>query len=108
MVRQGKLNEALVGGRVNRAYRPTTSSTTCVSSITSRWRDVLIAHYRNDRDEESIRDALRLLERLRHAAEDGGRTGSMIEILMLQALAQHAQGDISPGARLAGTRSDAG
>ena len=54
---------------------------------------VLIARYRSDRDEGSIRDARRLLDRLLQAAEAGGRTGSVIEILMLQALAQHAQGD---------------
>jgi LuxR family maltose regulon positive regulatory protein len=54
---------------------------------------VLIARYRNDRDEGSIRDARRLLDRLLKAAEDGGRTGSAIEILILQALAYHAQGD---------------
>ena len=55
---------------------------------------LLIARYRNDHDEESIRAALHLLDRLRQAAEDGGRTGSLIEILVLQALAYHAQGDI--------------
>ena len=54
---------------------------------------VLIARYRNERDEGSIRAALRLLERLRQAAEEGGRSGSVIEILLLQALARHAQGD---------------
>ena len=36
-----------------------------------------------------------LLERLLQAAEEGGRTGSAIEILILQALAHHMQGDIS-------------
>src|SRR5438552_17168397 len=35
-----------------------------------------------------------LLERLLKAAEEGGRAGSAIEILVLQALAHHAQGDI--------------
>ena len=35
-----------------------------------------------------------LLERLLKAAEEGGRTGSVIEILVLQALAYHAQGDL--------------
>jgi LuxR family maltose regulon positive regulatory protein len=34
------------------------------------------------------------LERLLQAAEDGGRTGSVIEILVLQALAHQMQGDI--------------
>ena len=35
-----------------------------------------------------------LLERLLRAAEAGGRTGSVIEILVLQALAHQMQGDI--------------
>ncbi|MCU0503523.1 MAG: LuxR C-terminal-related transcriptional regulator, partial [Anaerolineae bacterium] len=54
---------------------------------------VLIARYRSDRDEGSIRDARRLLDRLLLAAEAGNRTGSVIEILMLHALAHRAQGD---------------
>jgi LuxR family maltose regulon positive regulatory protein len=54
---------------------------------------VLIARYRNGRDEGSLRDARRLLDRLQQAAEAGCRAGSVIEILMLQALARHAQGD---------------
>ena len=36
-----------------------------------------------------------LLERLLQAAEDGGRTGSVIEILVLQALAHQARGDVA-------------
>ena len=35
--------------------------------------------------------AARLLERLRVAAEEGGRLGTLIEILILQALAHHAE-----------------
>ena len=35
-----------------------------------------------------------MLERLLKAAEEGGRMGSAIEILVLQALAHQAQGDI--------------
>ena len=42
----------------------------------------------------SIHEAVGLLERLLQAAEAGGRTGSAIEILVLQALAQQMQGDI--------------
>jgi LuxR family maltose regulon positive regulatory protein len=38
---------------------------------------------------EASRDAVALLERLLAAAEEGGRTGSVIEILALQAVAQH-------------------
>ncbi len=37
---------------------------------------------------------LGLLERLLHAAEAGERTGSIIEILVLQALAHHAHGEV--------------
>jgi LuxR family maltose regulon positive regulatory protein len=39
-------------------------------------------------------EASRLLERLLHAAEDGGRIGSALEILVLQALALQMQGDL--------------
>jgi LuxR family maltose regulon positive regulatory protein len=44
--------------------------------------------------ERSIREAVELLERLLRAAEEGERTGSVIEILVLQALAHQARGDI--------------
>jgi LuxR family transcriptional regulator, maltose regulon positive regulatory protein len=54
----------------------------------------LIARYTSDRVDGSIHQAIRLLERLLRAAEAGERAGSMIEILVLQALAHHAQGDI--------------
>ena len=54
---------------------------------------LLIARYPTGPDEGPIREALRLLDRLLQTAQDGGRTGSVIEILMLQALARHAQGD---------------
>jgi LuxR family maltose regulon positive regulatory protein len=43
----------------------------------------------------AVHDAAGLLERLLHAAEQGGRVGSVIEILALQALAHQAQGDTS-------------
>ncbi|MDQ3285665.1 MAG: LuxR C-terminal-related transcriptional regulator, partial [Actinomycetota bacterium] len=58
---------------------------------------VLLAQYESDREERSIHETMRLLERLLEAAEDGGRMGSVIEILVLQALAYEAQGD-SPAA----------
>jgi LuxR family maltose regulon positive regulatory protein len=56
---------------------------------------LLLARYDSERAERSIREAIGLLERLRHAAEDGGRTGSLIEILALQALADQMRGDIA-------------
>lgn len=55
---------------------------------------VLLAKYKSDRTDDSILEAMGLLERLLHAAEEGERTGSAIEILVLQALAHHMQGDI--------------
>jgi LuxR family transcriptional regulator, maltose regulon positive regulatory protein len=58
---------------------------------------VLIALYKNDREERSIRETMGLLERLLKAAEEGGRLGNVIEILVLQALAHEAQGG-SPSA----------
>jgi LuxR family maltose regulon positive regulatory protein len=56
---------------------------------------MLIAHYWSDRIEHSIHEAMELLERLLQAAEESGSMGSVIEILMLQALAHEAQGDDS-------------
>ncbi|QIN82829.1 tetratricopeptide repeat protein [Rubrobacter tropicus] len=57
---------------------------------------VLLARYESDREERYIHEAMGLLERLLKAAEEGGRMGSVIEILMLQALAHEAQGNIPP------------
>jgi len=52
---------------------------------------LLIAQYKRDHVEHAIRDALRLLERLLQAAEAGGRMGSRIELLVLQALAHEVR-----------------
>jgi LuxR family maltose regulon positive regulatory protein len=51
---------------------------------------VLIAR----REESDVDDALDLLERLAAAAEAGGRTGSLIEISIVQALARRASGNV--------------
>ena len=56
---------------------------------------VLLARYTAERAERSIDEATRLLERLLRAAEEGQRTGSVIEILVQQALAHQARGQIS-------------
>ena len=53
----------------------------------------LIARYDGSRSESSIHEAMGLLERLLQAAQEGGRTGSVIEILVLQSLAYQAQDD---------------
>jgi LuxR family maltose regulon positive regulatory protein len=54
----------------------------------------LVARYRADGAEEAISGAGQLLERLLHAAEDGGRTGSAVDVLVVQALAGQARGDL--------------
>lgn len=54
---------------------------------------VLLACYHSDHADHFLLEATGLLERLLKAAEEGGRTGSLIEILIIQALAHHARGD---------------
>jgi LuxR family transcriptional regulator, maltose regulon positive regulatory protein len=55
---------------------------------------VLVYRAKIDRADGPMLEATGLLERLLKAAEEGGRMGSVIEILVLQALAHEAQGDI--------------
>jgi LuxR family maltose regulon positive regulatory protein len=55
---------------------------------------ILLARHRSDGSDIPLRDAISLLGRLLKASEEGGRTGHMIEILVLQALADQLQGDI--------------
>ncbi len=54
---------------------------------------MLLAQNESEQVDGAVHDAAGLLERLLHAAERGGRMGSAIEILALQALAHQAQGD---------------
>jgi LuxR family maltose regulon positive regulatory protein len=54
---------------------------------------LLIARHRMERDASALEEALRLLEALLTAAEHGGRGASVIEVLVLQALANGAGGD---------------
>ena len=53
---------------------------------------VLVTRYRSRRAEAALDGANGLLRRLLAAALEGERTGNVIEILVLQALAQHAGG----------------
>ena len=53
---------------------------------------VLLARATRLHDPRSIQQAVALLERLLVAAETGGRWRSVVEILILQALAQHERG----------------
>jgi len=56
---------------------------------------VLVAEYQNHRKASAITEALNLLDRLLDAATDKKRMGSMLEILVTQALAYQAQGSAS-------------
>ena len=54
---------------------------------------LLLAQYRTERSMSSGEQAIALLQRLLQAAEDGGRTGTVIEIQVLLALGHQARGD---------------
>ncbi|MBK7781752.1 MAG: AAA family ATPase [Ardenticatenia bacterium] len=56
---------------------------------------VLLAQARADRDDHVLGAAQRLLEGLQQAAAAGGRDGSVMEALLLQALVHHARGDLA-------------
>ncbi len=56
---------------------------------------LLIAQYRSDLADHTIHKAMVLIECLLQAAEQGGRMGSVIEILMLNALAHEARENIT-------------
>jgi LuxR family transcriptional regulator, maltose regulon positive regulatory protein len=55
---------------------------------------VLLAEYQSNRDVRVMLKTLSLVQRLLKAAADGKRMGSLLEILVLQALAHQMQGDI--------------
>ncbi len=55
---------------------------------------MLLARHQDERAGHSLHQATRLLDRLLLAAEEGERTGRVIEILVLQALAHQWRGDI--------------
>jgi LuxR family maltose regulon positive regulatory protein len=56
---------------------------------------VLLTCLLHDRADVSTAKVMKVLERLLKAAEEGGRKGSVIEILVLQSLTHHAQGNLS-------------
>ncbi|MEM9090674.1 MAG: LuxR C-terminal-related transcriptional regulator [Cyanobacteria bacterium P01_F01_bin.53] len=56
---------------------------------------VLIAQYQQNGTEESIHQAIDLLTRLLAAAEASERTGSILKVLVVLALADEAQGNLS-------------
>jgi LuxR family maltose regulon positive regulatory protein len=56
---------------------------------------ILFARSKSDGSESALRESIDFLERLLKAAQEGGRTGSVIEILVLEALAHQAAGDLT-------------
>ena len=54
---------------------------------------ILLAQHKSNHSDSPLHEATGLLKRLLKAAEEGGRIGSVIEILVLKALAHQMQGD---------------
>ena len=92
-VAQGRVGEALGWAR-SRACPPRTTSATCASSSTSPWPGCSWPSYRATVPTTPFVRQWDCWSASCKAAEEGGRTGSVIEILVLQALAHQAQGDI--------------
>ncbi|PSL41847.1 LuxR family maltose regulon positive regulatory protein [Planomicrobium soli] len=68
---------------------------------------VLLARYKSGRKEQhSLQEAIGLLNRLYEAAEEGGRIGSTIEILIVQALAHQLEGNLSDALMMLGRALD--
>ena len=72
---------------------PTRTSHTFASTSRSRSRVILLAEHALSGDPATVTDAIGLLERLREAAEAGGRVGTTIEVAVLSALARDGAGD---------------
>jgi LuxR family maltose regulon positive regulatory protein len=95
-LRQGRLADAAAWARDARV---------CVDDDLSYVREfehitlvrVLLAQHGAGNGAGPLPDAIRLLERLLCAAEEGGREGSVIEVLVLQALAHRAAGSAVAG-----------
>jgi LuxR family maltose regulon positive regulatory protein len=93
-VRQGRLTEALSWVR-EQNLSPDDDISYLREFEHLTLAQVLIARYKTDQADGDLHAASGLLARLLQAAEEGGRNGSMIEILILQSLAHQAQGNQS-------------
>lgn len=98
-LRQGRLAEALHWGRSRGLSTKDDIGASGVSYLHEfeyiTLARTLLAHYEINRSEPIIHEAVELLAHLLKAAEEGGRDGSVIRILVLQALAHKAQGNTS-------------
>jgi LuxR family maltose regulon positive regulatory protein len=91
-VRQGRLMEAFSWAR-EQNLSPNDKLSYMHEFEHLTFARALIARYKTDRADDDLQAVLSLLARLLQAAEEGGRNGSVIEILILQSLAYQAQGD---------------
>jgi len=91
-IRQGRLNEALMWARQqNLSPEDDLSFMREFDHLTLA--RALLSLYKTNRLDDEVHATEMLLERLLHAAEDGKRNGSVLEILILQSLTYQAQGD---------------
>ncbi|MGJ3240733.1 MAG: LuxR C-terminal-related transcriptional regulator [Anaerolineae bacterium] len=60
---------------------------------------VKLAQYLQQPDEKELTDLLNFLERLRQSAEEGGRVGRVLEIIVLQSLAYQSSGHMQDALR---------
>jgi LuxR family transcriptional regulator, maltose regulon positive regulatory protein len=93
LLRQGRLAEANAWARA-RGLSPHDDLTYLREFEHVTLARVLLAQSTLDPSDGSARDAFALLGRLLRAAEDGQRTGNVIEILVLLALAHQVRGDM--------------
>jgi LuxR family maltose regulon positive regulatory protein len=96
-ITQGKLSEAMGWARENGVSAADDLSYVREYEHITLAR-LILAQGARDRSDDRIGEAIGLLDLLLVAAEDGGRSGSVIEILVVQALARRARNDV-PGAQ---------
>ena len=91
-IRQGRLAEALSWVR-EQNLSPEDDISYLLEFEHLTLARIFIARFKIDPSEGDLQAALGLLERLLQAAEEGGRKGTVIEILILQSLAYQVRGD---------------
>jgi len=98
-IRQDRLNEALAWKR-SQGFSTDDNLSYLQEFEHITLARLLVAQYSHNRVDETIREALTLLSRLLEAAEAGNRLGSVIEILVAQALAYQVQGNLSQASEI--------
>jgi LuxR family transcriptional regulator, maltose regulon positive regulatory protein len=93
LLRQGRLDEAVEWARERELSAQDELSYVREYEHVTLAR-ILLAQHQVGRTPDALDDATALLGRLFEAAEEGRRTGSTLEVLVLQALALHRRGDV--------------